>query len=66
MILINKEKYMQLKEIILYLFGISFFINFDIAKIILQVMAVFLLVDIFYFKEKLECGSERVKKFIFF
>lgn len=66
MILMNKEKYMQLKEIILYLFGISFFTNFDIAKIILQVMVVFLLVDIFYFKEKLECGSEKIKKFIFF
>lgn len=66
MIKINKEKYMQVKEIILYLFGLSFFTNFDIAKIILQIMAVFLLIDIFYFKEKLECGSEKLKKFILF
>lgn len=66
MIQINKEKYLRLKEIVLYLFGISFFTNFDIAKMILQVMAVFLLGDIFYFKERLDCGSEKLKKFILF
>lgn len=66
MIQVSKEKYMQLKEIILYLFGISFFTNFDIAKIILQIMIVFLLIDIFYFKDKLECGNEKIKKFILF
>lgn len=66
MIIINKEKYMKLKEIFLYLFGVSFFTNFDIAKIILYIMAIFLLIDIFYFKEKLECGNEKLKNFILF
>ncbi len=64
--LMNKEKYMQVKEIILYLFGLSFFYNFNISKILLGFMFVFLLIDILYFKERLECGSDKLRNFIFF
>lgn len=64
--LMNKEKYMQIKEIVLYLFGLSFFNNFEISKIFLGFMFVFILIDTFYFKEKLECGNDKLKKFIFF
>ena len=66
MINITKEKYLKIKEIILYLFGISFFINFDIAKVFFHIMFIFLLIDIFYFKEKLTCGNDNLKKFIIF
>lgn len=64
--LIIKEKYMQIKEIVLYLFGLSFFYNFDISKIFLSLMILFILIDIFYFKEKLECGNDKLRNFIFF
>ena len=33
-----KEKYLKFKEINLYLFGLSFFSNFDLAKIFLGIM----------------------------
>ena len=41
--LISKEKYKQIKEIVLYLFGLSFFYNFDISKIFLSLMILFIL-----------------------
>ena len=66
MIVFNKEKYMQLKEINLYLFGLSFFYNFDISKIFLNIMFLFIIIDIFYFKEKLECGNDKLRNFILF
>lgn len=66
MININREKYLKLEEIVLYLFGISFFTNFDIAKGLLYLMLLFLMIDVFYFKEKLDCGNEKLKKFILF
>lgn len=64
--LVNKEKYIQIKELVLYLFGLSFFYNFDISKVFLGLMIFFLLIDIFYFKEKLECGHDKIRNFILF
>ena len=64
--IINKKKYNQIKEIVLYLFGLSFFYNFDMSKIFLSLMILFILIDIFYFKEKLECGNDKLRNFIFF
>ena len=64
--IITKEKYIKIKEVVLYLFGLSFFYNFDISKIFLGLMLVFLLIDTFYFKEKLECGNDKLRNFIFF
>ena len=49
-----KEKYLKFKEINLYLFGLSFFSNFDLAKVFLGIMIGCLVIDIFYYKEKLE------------
>ena len=54
--LINKEKYMQIKEIILYLFGLSFFYSFEISKILLGFMFVFILIDIFFYNSQYFCN----------
>lgn len=65
----NKSKkniYTKFKEINLYLFGLSFFSNFDLAKIFLGIMILCLIVDIFYYKEKLDCGNNKLKNFIIF
>lgn len=59
-----KEKYFKFKEIVLYLFGLSCFINFKVAKGFIVAMIILLIIDRFYFKEKLECGSEKLKKFL--
>lgn len=61
---IYKDKYIKFKEIILYLFGLSFFYSFNISKIFLGIMIACVLIDIFYFKEKLECGNEKLRNFI--
>ncbi|WP_410209037.1 O-antigen ligase family protein [Fusobacterium sp.] len=60
----NKKIYFNIKEIVLYLFGISFFTNFHMAKYCVTLMFFFIIVDIFLFKEKIELGNERIKKFI--
>lgn len=61
-----KEKYLKFKEINLYLFGLSFFSNFDLAKIFLGIMIGCLVIDIFYYKEKLECGNNKLRNFLIF
>lgn len=61
-----KEKYFKFKEINLYLFGLSFFSNFDLAKIFLGVMIGCLIIDVFYYKEKLECGNNKLRNFLIF
>ena len=62
----NKEKFLKLKEIVLYIFGVSLFINFDIAKISLGFIFIFFLIDIFYFRERIEFGNEKLKKLVLF
>lgn len=61
-----KEKYLKFKEINLYLFGLSFFSNFDLAKVFLGIMIGCLVIDIFYYKEKLECGNNKLRNFLIF
>lgn len=61
-----KEKYLKFKEINLYLFGLMFFASFDLAKIFLGIMIGCLLIDIFYYKEKLDCGNDKLRNFLIF
>lgn len=60
------EKYFKLKEVVLYIFGLFIFINFGIAENLYYLMCLFLVIDIFYYKNKLECGNEKIKKIILF
>lgn len=64
--ILNKQKYLQLKEINLYIFGISFFTNFKISKICLGFMFLFTFLDLVVFKEKIELGDNRIRNFILF
>ena len=61
-----KEKYSKLKELNLYLFGLNFFYNFDLAKVFLGIMIGCLVIDTFYYKEKLDCGSDKLRNFLIF
>ena len=63
---INKDYFYKVKEINLYLFGLSFFANFTLAKIFLAIMPIFMLVDNFYFKKKMNCGNMKTTNFIMF
>lgn len=62
----NSEKYFKIKEILLYIFGLFIFINFDIAQNLYYIMCLFLVIDMFYYKNKLDCGNEKLKKIILF
>lgn len=64
--MMNKEKFLKLKEIVLYILGVSLFINFNITKISLGFIFVFILIDIFYFKEKMEFGNKKLRKLVLF
>lgn len=60
----SKENYFKIKEIFLYLLGVGLFINMDVIKISLGFIFIFLLIDLFYFKENLEFGDKKLKKII--
>lgn len=66
MIKIDKKKFETLEEIIAYFFSISFFLDFDIAKIFPGVMLGIIILRYILFKEKLDCGNEKIKKFFLF
>lgn len=57
----GQDKFIRLKEIMLYSFGVLFFIDESIARHILSFMAFLLVVDIFYYKNKLDCGNKKLK-----
>ena len=56
----SKENYFKIKEIFLYLLGVGLFINMDVIKISLGFIFIFLLIDLFYFKENLEFGDKKL------
>lgn len=64
--ILNKQKYLQIKEINLYLFGLTFFTSFRVAKICLSLMFIFIFIDILIFKEKFELGNKKIRNFILF
>ena len=63
---ITREQYNRLEEIVLYVFGLSLFINEKLMSNLPFLMIAFLIIRKFVYKEKLECGNERLKKFLIF
>lgn len=60
----DREKFSKIEEIILYLMGLSLFLDFKYSKILVPVVIVDLIYRKIVFKEKLNCGNENIKKFI--
>lgn len=61
-----REMFYKFELIILYLYGIVFFINYEISKKIFIVIILIMLIRKFYFKENLECGNVKIKYLLLF
>lgn len=56
----------KVEEMLLYLFGLTLFINEKFMSNIPIFMVMFLILRRVIYKEKLDCGSEKLKKFIIY
>ncbi|SJZ57440.1 O-antigen ligase [Cetobacterium ceti] len=63
---LSRERFNKLEEFVGYLFGLSFFVNFKFSKDLVTVMVVLMVLRYVLFKEKLNCGDEKIKKFLYF
>ncbi|MGL5723637.1 O-antigen ligase family protein [Cetobacterium sp.] len=61
---ISREHYGKIEEILLYLIGLSLFVSYDISKILASVTILVLIGRKVLYKEPLDCGNEKIKKFI--
>lgn len=61
-----RDKFYKFELIILYLYGIVFFINYEVSKQIFMVILLVMLIRKFYFKESLECGNIKIKYLLLF
>lgn len=64
--MISREKFQKIEEGILYLFGLSLFLNYEITKALITVIIIVLILRKMLFKEKLNCGNEKIKNFLLF
>lgn len=64
--MISREKFKKIEEIVLYLFGLSIFLNYKLTKALITIIIVMLIFRKIYFKEKLNCGNEKIKNFLLF
>lgn len=60
----KRESYYKIEEIVLYLMGLCLFLSFEYIKILVPIVILDLIIRRVYFKEKLACGNENIKKFI--
>lgn len=63
---LNRDIFTRLELGLLYLYTLVFFINYDISKALLTPMILILIGRKVIYKEKLNCGSEKLKKFLLF
>lgn len=59
--LITKNQFNKIEEIIVYLFGFFFFLDFEVSKLFLYPFGIILILRYFIFKEKLDCGNKNIK-----
>ncbi len=64
--MVKKEIFNKIEDIVLYLLGISIFLDYRYTKMLVPVVIILLLLRKILYKEKLECGNENIKKFIIF
>lgn len=61
---LDYNKFFKVKEIILYIFAVFFFWNFDIIKNITMIMILMTIIDIFIYRKKIECIDSKTKYII--
>lgn len=61
---LNREKFSKLEEGVLYFYGLVFFINYDLSKMLLIPMILVLGLRKVIYKERLNCGNNKLKKFL--
>lgn len=61
---ISREHYGKIEEILLYLIGLSLFVSYDFSKILASVTILVLIGRKVLYKEPLDCGNEKIKKFL--
>ena len=64
--MIKKEKFNKIEEVVLYILGLSIFLDYKFTKMLVAVVIILLFLRKILYKEKLECGNENIKKLIFF
>ncbi|WP_426710476.1 O-antigen ligase family protein [Cetobacterium sp. SF1] len=63
---ITRDKFSKLENILGYIFGISFFINFNLSKELITGMIIVTLLRYFLYGERLECGDKKIEKYLLF
>lgn len=63
---LSRDIFTRVELGLLYLYTVVFFINYDISKTVLTPMIIILVGRKLLFREKLNCGSEKLKKFLLF
>lgn len=60
---LNRDIFARIEEGLLYLYCLVFFINYDISKALVTPMILILIGRKVLYREKLSCGSDKLKKF---
>lgn len=61
---ISRENFNKFEEGVLYLYGILVFLNVDQIKLATTILILVLILRKLLFKERLECGNEKLKNFL--
>lgn len=64
--MIKKEIFNKIEDIVLYLLGISIFLDYRYSKMLVPIVIILIFLRKVLYKEKLECGNENIKKIIIF
>jgi len=62
--MMEREKFYELEKKLLYLYCGMFFIKYEILKVFIIPMVLIILLRRFFYGEKLNCGNEKLKKFL--